>query len=141
MKIDEKKEYALTAKVENLDSVLRFIGEGLEGTGCSEENKALIFIAAEEIFVNVAHYAYGEEEGGVVVRLSTQGSPPRMTLQFEDGGVPYNPLEKEDPDIELSAEERGIGGLGIFMVKETMDAVHYEYKNGRNLFTMEKVLL
>lgn len=134
------REYPLTATLESLDDVLAFIKEGLAGTGCSQEDQALIFIAAEEIYVNIAHYAYGEAKGPAIVRTTIRENPLRLVLEFEDGGVPYNPLDKEDPDITLDAEARSVGGLGIFMVKEIMDALCYRYERGKNILTMEKHL-
>lgn len=140
MEIGATREYKGTATVDKLDAVLEFIGESLAMTGCSEEDQALIFIAAEEIYVNIAHYAYGDKTGPVVVRTAVSKSPWRVTITFEDEGLPYNPLDKEDPDITLEAEDRSIGGLGIFMVKEMMDDVHYKYRRKKNIFTMSKNL-
>lgn len=138
MEIGVTREYTGAATIDKLDTVLSFIGESLTQADCSEEDRALIYIAAEEIYVNIAHYAYGEGTGPVVVRTRLVGNPLRVIVEFEDGGAPYNPLDKEDPDITLSAEERSVGGLGIFMVKEMMDTVRYEYTKGKNLFAMEK---
>lgn len=134
------RKYSGAATLEGLDTVLAFIGESLVQAGCSEEDRALIFIAAEEIYVNIAHYAYKGDAGPVQVCTTVCQNPLRVIVAFEDGGVPYNPLDKADPDITLSAEERSIGGLGIFMVKEMMDRVEYEYKGRKNIFTMEKKL-
>ena len=95
-------------------------------------------IAVEEIFVNLAHYAYGSEQGTATIRVEVGGDPLQVIITFIDQGVPYDPLKKEDPDISLSAEERQIGGLGIFMVKKSMDDVKYEYKDGKNILTISK---
>ena len=97
-------------------------------------------IAVEELFVNIASYAYGKEEGLAVIRLDIEKDPLTVKITFEDRGVPYNPLAKEDPDITLSAEERQIGGLGIYMVKKSMDDIIYEHKDGKNILTIVKKL-
>ena len=97
-------------------------------------------VALEEIFVNVANYAYVPNKGNVTVRVETSSQQPSVTLTFLDHGVPYNPLEKEDPDVTLSADEREIGGLGIFMTKKMMDEITYERRGDQNILTMKKNL-
>ncbi len=99
-----------------------------------------IDIAVEELFVNIAHYAYNPETGPATVRVEVEKEPPAVTITFIDNGVPYDPLAREDPDITLSAEERQIGGLGIFMVKKSMDNIEYEYKNGQNILRIRKLI-
>ena len=97
-----------------------------------------IHICVEEIFVNIAHYAYGGKSGEAVINLDIEQNPKCCRVTFQDRGVPYNPLAKADPDITLSAEERQIGGLGIYMVKQSMDHVEYRYEDGCNILTIEK---
>jgi anti-sigma regulatory factor (Ser/Thr protein kinase) len=97
-----------------------------------------IEIAAEEVFVNIANYAYAPDKGRATVRVEVSGDPVMVTITFIDQGMPYDPLEREDPDVTLKAEDRPVGGLGIFMVKKTMDDVSYEYKNGRNILKLKK---
>ncbi len=99
-----------------------------------------ISVAAEEIFVNIAHYAYAPGKGIATVRLTISREPARATITFIDRGTPFDPLKKEDPDVTLSAEERAIGGLGIYMTKKTMDEVFYEYKDRQNRLTLVKNL-
>ena len=98
----------------------------------------IMLVAVEEIFVNIAHYAYGGNPGEAVIGLDVIPNPKSCRIVFRDRGVPYNPLEKTDPDITLSAEEREIGGLGIYMVKQSMDKVEYRYEDGYNILTIEK---
>ena len=95
-----------------------------------------ISVCVEEIFTNIARYAYSEKEEDVTLGISY--SEDELIMRFTDHGMPFDPLMKKDPDVTLSAEERDIGGLGIFIVKKTMDDVHYEYKNGKNILTIRK---
>ena len=111
------KELTLEAKVDSLPQVLAFVDEYLESLDCSMKVQMQIDVAVEEIYVNVASYAYAPKTGSVTIRLEAQDSPRAVTITIIDSGVPYNPLAKEDPDVTLSAEERKIGGLGIYMVK------------------------
>ena len=134
------KELELTAAVENLNEVLAFVDGELETMDCSMRSQMQIDIAVEEIFVNIAHYAYSPEVGKATIRVEVQPEPPTVVLTFLDQGVPYDPLAKADPDVSLSAEERQVGGLGIFMVKKSMDDVQYRYENGRNILTLRKNL-
>ena len=134
------KELELAATTENLNAVLAFVDEELEAVGCSMRSQMQIDIAVEEIFVNIARYAYNPEVGKATIRVEVQPEPLAVSLTFLDQGVPYDPLAKADPDVSLSAEERQIGGLGIFMVKKTMDDVQYRYENGKNILNLKKTL-
>lgn len=109
----------------------------MEEVGCHLGVLTQILIAAEEIFVNIASYAYGDGGGNASVKTLLDENN-NFHIRFEDGGIPYNPLAKADPNISLTAEERGIGGLGIFMVKKSMDDVQYEYKDDMNCLTLVK---
>ena len=131
------KQIKVKADTAELDNVLSFADAILEELGCSVKAQMQIDIAIEEIFVNIAHYAYPEAEGEAVIYVES-GEGPSVTITFEDEGIPYDPLQNEDPDITLSAEDRPIGGLGIFMVKKSMDEVSYEYKDGKNRLTIKK---
>ena len=130
----------IEADVNNLDTVLAFVDEQLEKYGCSPKIQMQIDVAVEEIFVNIANYAYNPEIGLAGISVETQEEPLAVTITFTDNGVPYDPLKKPDPDVTLSAEERQIGGLGIYMVKKSMDDISYEYKDGRNILTIKKNL-
>ena len=130
----------IEAKVENLDQVLDFVNEHLESVDCNMKTQMQIDVAVEELFVNIAHYAYNPEIGTATVQVEVAQDPLRVMITFMDHGIPYDPLKKEDPDITLSAEDRDIGGLGIFMVKKSMDDIQYEYKDGQNILTISKNL-
>jgi len=132
------KELAIEAKTENLRTVLEFVNAELEAVDCPMKRQTQITLAVEEIFVNIAHYAYEPEVGGAVIRV-TVGE--EAVIEFEDGGKPYNPLEKDDPDIKASAEDRQLGGLGIFMVKNIMDAVEYRHEDNKNILLIKKALM
>ena len=135
------KELTLEAKVDSLPQVLAFVDEYLESLDCSMKVQMQIDVAVEEIYVNVASYAYAPKTGPVTISLETEDAPRSVTITFTDSGVPYDPLAKEDPDIRLSADEREIGGLGIFMTKKIMDDVTYTYKDGQNILTLKKNLV
>ena len=126
------------AKVENLDKVLDFIGQKLEAADCPVKTQTQISVAAEEIYVNIASYAYQPDTGDAVIRVSVEDGT--AVIEFRDRGVAFDPLAKDDPDVTLSAEERQIGGLGIFMVKKTMDEVLYRREDGENILTIKKKL-
>ncbi len=132
------KELVTDAKTENLDTVIAFVEEQLEGIDCPMKTTAQIDVAVEEIFVNIAHYAYAPGEGTATIQVTVTEEPPSVSITFIDSGTPYDPLAKPDPDVTLSVAERKIGGLGIFMVKKSMDDVAYEYKDGHNIFTIRK---
>ena len=126
------------AKTEALTDVLAFTEQILEKYECSMKIQTAICVAIEEVFVNVAHYAYGEAEGDVKFDITFDKDTRTATFRMADKGVPFDPLKKPEPDITLSAEEREIGGLGIFITKKTMDLVTYAYENGENILTMIK---
>lgn len=134
------KELNIEAKKENLNQVLAFVDEQLEYCKCTMKTMMQIDMAVEELFVNIALYAYSPEIGCVTVCVDVCKEPLTVTITFIDQGKPYNPLANDDPDIALSAEERQIGGLGIYMAKKIMDNIEYEYKEGRNILTIKKRL-
>ena len=126
------------ANTDSLSDVLGFVEESLEGFGCPMKTQTAICVAIEEVFVNVAHYAYPEQEGDMTLHLGFDEQNRTVTFRLADRGIPFDPLKKPDPDITLSAEEREIGGLGIFITKKTMDSLSYHYENGENVLTMIK---
>ena len=128
----------LTVKAEdnNLGKIQGFIDERLEASGCSLKAQMQIGVAVEEIFVNICHYAYKGDTGDATIKVRIDKEFAEIV--FEDSGMQYDPLANEDPDITLSAEERQIGGLGIFITKKTMDDVAYEYRDNKNILTLRK---
>ena len=134
----DRNELELEAVRENLDEVVAFLEERLDATDCTPKARMQINLAVEEIFVNIASYAYNPDTGKATVRVEVSDEPVSVTITFVDHGVPYDPLAKEDPDVSLSAEERNVGGLGIFLTKQVMDEVSYEYKHGQNILRIRK---
>lgn len=132
------KELLIDATVENIDTVTAFVNEQLEAFDCPMKSQTQIDIAIDELFGNIAHYAYNPEVGPVTVRVEVTDDPITVIITFIDHGVPYDPLKKEDPNVKLSAEERDIGGLGIYIVKKSMDDISYEYKDGQNILKIKK---
>ena len=134
------KELTVEAKTANIEAVTDFVNEQLEALDCPMKAQMQIDIAIDELFGNIAHYAYNPEIGKATVRVEVIEDPLAVTITFIDNGVPYDPLAKADPDTTLSAEEREIGGLGIYMVKKSMDDITYEYKDGQNILKIKKNL-
>ena len=134
------KELTIAATVENIETVTDFVNEQLEALDCPMKAQMQIDIAIDELFGNIAHYAYNPEVGSATVRVEVIEEPLAVIITFIDKGVPYDPLAKADPDVTLSVEERDIGGLGIFMVKKSMDEITYEYKDGQNILKIKKNL-
>ena len=134
------KELTVEAAVENIGKVTEFVDGQLEEFGCPVKVQMQIDIAIDELFGNIAHYAYNPDTGPATVQVEVRQEPLEVIITFIDNGIPYDPLAKGDPDITLSAEEREIGGLGIYMVKKSMDEISYEYKDGQNILKIRKEL-
>ncbi len=130
------EELTLDATLENVEKATDFVSKIASAQQFTSKDIYQIEISVDEIVSNVARYAYGEKTGKVTVSVDCDDK--RLSVTVTDSGTPYNPLEKEDPDTTLSAEERGIGGYGIFIVKKVMDNVTYKYKAGHNVLTMQK---
>jgi sigma-B regulation protein RsbU (phosphoserine phosphatase) len=136
--VAEAAKLEIPAEVSKLDEALDFVETAADAAGASMKTLMQIRLAAEEIFVNIAKYAYAESDEKPLVWLAVETSGGKIAITFKDRGVAYNPLENEAPDITLSAEEREIGGLGIFMTKESMDELQYVFEDGFNKLTLLK---
>lgn len=134
------KEITLEAKIENIETVTEFVNEILETADAPMKAVMQIDLALDEVFTNIASYAYQEGTGNATVEAELTENPRSVRITFADSGKPFDPLMHEDPDTTLSLDERKIGGLGIFLVKKTMDDVRYEYKDGQNRLTIRKNL-
>ena len=133
-------EKIFDADKNELDNVLAFTEKELEKAGCKPKEIMPVTVAVEEIFVNIANYAYGEKGGKVSFSIVSDDEKKEVVFAFTDSGIPFDPTAKPDPDITLSAEERQIGGLGIFMCKMIMDEVSYQRNDNKNILTMSKIL-
>lgn len=132
------KKLTVDATVENIEKVTAFVNEQLEQLNCPLKAQMQIDIAIDELFGNIAHYAYNPKTGSATVRVEVLQDPLSVVVTFIDNGKAYDPLAREDPDVALTAEEREIGGLGIYMVKKSMDEISYEYKDGQNILRIKK---
>ena len=132
------KELTVAATIENIDTVTEFVDAQLEELDCPMKAEMQINVAIDELFSNIAHYAYNPETGEATVAVEVVQDPLAVEITFIDNGKPYDPLQTADPDVTLSAEEREIGGLGIFIVKKSMDGITYEYKDGKNILKIKK---
>jgi anti-sigma regulatory factor (Ser/Thr protein kinase) len=134
------KEIIVPANPDNIAIVTEYINAELEAAGCSEHDRVQIDVAVDEVFGNIAKYAYGREEGTVTIRVEVSGDPSAVSITFIDHGIPYNPLENKAPDTTLKAKDRRIGGLGVFITKRIMSDVNYEYIDESNQLTIRKVI-
>lgn len=133
-------EITVSAVPEQVYAITDFVNTHLERAGCPEGTRIEVDVAVDELFANIAHYAYGPETGTVTIRTETAKKPPSVTLTFIDQGIPFNPLAEEVPDTTaLPARERPIGGLGLFMVRKIADEITYRYENGKNILTVRKL--
>ncbi len=134
------KTIDVDATIDNLTKVLEFIDVNLEEINCDMKDQIGIDVSVEELYVNIAHYAYPDGVGTATISYDFTEDTRTVKIILKDSGIPFDPLAKEDPDITLSAQEREIGGLGIFMVKKNMDEFLYEYTDGCNITTITKKL-
>lgn len=132
------KERTVDAKLESIPEIQAFVRGELEAMGCPEETQKQLFVVVDEVFANVASYAYADGEGDVTVRLEAESEPRAAVLTFLDSGIPFDPLTMKSPDTSLKARERKIGGLGIFMVRKLTDEVSYAYSDGKNILRTVK---
>lgn len=132
------KSETVPAVLESLNRVLALVDDFLDEVNCPMKTRMQIDVAVEEIFVNIAHYAYQPGNGDAEIKLWVEESPRSVMIEFRDNGKPFDPMAKPDPDVTLSADQREIGGLGIFMVKKSMDDVQYKRANGQNILRLRK---
>ena len=132
------EKITVDALLENLQEVIDFATEKLEARECPMKASMQLELVIEEIFVNIASYAYHPEIGAATFCMEFEENPAAVVMTFIDGGKPYNPLEKKDPDTTLDIDERDVGGLGIFLVKKNVDEISYEYADEKNILRMKK---
>ena len=136
----EASSIRLKADKKNLPKVMIFTGRNLDRARCFGKVRMQIELAVEEIFVNIASYAYAPGEGDVDLCMEISGEPAAAVITFTDQGIPFDPLQEEDPDVTLPAAQRRIGGLGILTIKKFMDDVQYERRGDSNVLTIRKTL-
>ena len=138
------KEITLKAVIDNLEEAMSFVSGEAEAMGCSMKNVMTMELVTDEIFSNIVFYAYKgmEEPGDVTIQIDEAENEEgkEIHLTFSDSGIPYDPLSREEPDVTLPAEEREVGGLGIFLVRKKMDDVQYRYEEGKNRLLLIKRL-
>ena len=134
------KELTVDATMESIPVITEFVDRQLEQLECPVKAQAQIDIAIDELFSNIVHYAYHPGVGPATVRVEVLEEPLSVIITCIDQGVPYDPLSNADPDVTLSAEDREIGGLGIYIVKKNMSEITYEYKDGKNILRIRKDL-
>lgn len=126
------------AKKEYINQLLDLLHQQLDRVSCPLKISLELELAVEEAFVNIATHAYVKEGGTATFDCEVEPDAGLVILRFTDQGLPFNPLGKKDPDTALSADQRPIGGLGIFLIKKTMDKCAYTYHQGANVFTLTK---
>ena len=126
------------ATLENLQTVIDFATEQMEARDCPMKTSMQVELVVEELFVNIASYAYQPEIGPATFCMEFEENPSAVLMTFIDGGRPYNPLERTDPDTTLPIEERDVGGLGILLVKKNVDEISYRYEDAKNILSMKK---
>ena len=132
-------QITVNATVDQVKNVTLFVNEHLEMLGCSERIRIQVDVAIDEIFSNIAHYAYHPDTGPATVQVRVEEEPLCVIITFIDHGVPYDPLAEERPDTtKLPKMDRPVGGLGLFVVKKIMDDISYDYRDGRNILTIRK---
>ena len=134
------QELIVEAKVENLDQVNDFINHSISEIDCSKKAMMQLGVIVEEIFVNIASYAYPNAIGFATVQLEVKTNPPSITLVFIDSGIQNNPLSRKDPNLNVSVDEREVGGLGIYLVKNMVEEISYKYADGQNILSLTKNL-
>jgi anti-sigma regulatory factor (Ser/Thr protein kinase) len=132
------KELTVEAVDDNLTRVIEFVDQQIEKYHCSEVVQMTIEVAVEELFLNIAHYAYDPDTGPATVQVTTEKNPLSVIITFIDEGVPYDPLARDELDVEEAVRNLQVGGFGIFMIKKSMDDVHYEYRDGKNILTIRR---
>lgn len=133
------KKMEISALSENTYKVIDFIDNELSEYGCDIKTTMQIELAVEEVFVNIANYAYAPKTGNAEIAVEVSENPKKIIIEFRDSGKQYNPLETQEADVTLPPEKRKIGGLGIFLIKKNIDNIYYQYKNSQNILTLEKL--
>lgn len=130
-------ELTVEAKLENLDVVISFLTSTLKSYNICKKNINKIELVCEEVVVNIMKYAYSKSKGSLTLIIDYESKAKNLFIQIIDSGIPFNPLLMEEPDVAMPLEDRKIGGMGIFIIRKTMDEVDYERINGKNVLNMK----
>ena len=128
------------AKIENLQKVFNFLNTQLNSVTYNMKSRLQLELSIEEAYVNISKYAYEYNEGNIEILSHIDKDPIQITVKLMDSGIPYNPLNNEDPNILANTEEKELGGLGILLIKKNVDNIRYEYLDGKNVLTIQKKL-
>ncbi len=126
------------ARIENLENMIAFIRKGVESVGLTKKELNQVHLVCEETLLNIINYAYPDKTGDIEISYQIDTGSKEITLQFCDGGVPFNPLSVPEPDVDAPIEERDVGGLGIFLVRKIMQDVQYRRQDDKNILTLTK---
>ena len=132
------REITVAATTSSISEVTVFVDEELERLDCPSKANMQLDICIDEIFGNIAHYAYGSGSGDATVRLDFDETERLLSLTFIDSGSPFDPTDTPEPDTTSPLEERPIGGLGLFMVRKMVDAMEYRREDEQNILTIRK---
>ena len=133
-----EEKITVPAELKQAVPVAAMVDRIMTQLNCSGRTKLKIAVVVDEIFSNIVHYAYKNREGTITVEAEAEEDPPCLVITFIDQGMPFDPLAVRDPEMTGTAKKRAVGGLGLYIVKKTMDGVSYENKNGSNILTIRK---
>ena len=132
------KTFKMPATLENLQAATEFINNELNAAGFPDKARRQVDIVVDEMFANISSYAYKPETGDITIDFNLEDEGRTAVISFKDQGTPFDPLAEPDPDTTLPADQREIGGLGILLIKKTMDYVSYRRENDTNILTVKK---
>ena len=133
-----KCDIEISALIENWNIVYDFLNDCMDKFRLEGKLRTEVLLSCEEIYVNVAHYAYSGRTGSVSIKIEYKNEQKKLKIEFTDSGIPFDPTKLKEPNIGDPIEKRKIGGLGVFMVKKMMDSVEYRYEFGQNNLTLTK---
>ena len=135
----EVQKITLPAVVDSIEKVTEFVNDRLQKSNIPQKIQTQIDVVIDELMSNVTKFAYRDGKNGDI-SVEMEVNEEEIAMTFRDSGVPFNPLEQADPDVNAPLEQRKIGGLGLFLVRKTMDKLNYVYENGQNVLTVIKKL-
>ena len=125
-------------EIQEIENVYSFISRFFSDCEIDISIENLFKMAVDEILSNIVYYGFEESQEGAIVVVSIQIDSNAVSITFRDNGKPFDPLSIEEPDISLGIDERQMGGLGIHIIKNSFNEVHYSFENGYNVLTLKK---